>query len=105
MLDFGSVEYGLLVGTLLNRRVQCLENTSHQSNKDSPSDEEDSQSVNSTADPIQEPSPELFLVAKLDYFLKGPMCKNLYIIFIFYKNCKEEVFFFRTQGGDRKSVV
>ena len=29
---------------LLNRRVQCLENTSHQSNEDSPSDEEDSNS-------------------------------------------------------------
>ena len=37
----------------LNRRIQFLENTSHQSNEDSPSDEEDSQSVKPTADPIQ----------------------------------------------------
>ena len=46
---------------LLNRRIQFLENTSHQSNDESPSDEEVDQTVNPTANLIQEPSKDLFL--------------------------------------------
>ena len=41
------------------QKTRSLESTSHQSNEESPSDDEDSQSVNPTADPIQEPSPDL----------------------------------------------
>ena len=52
---------------LLNRRIQLLENTSHQSNEEGPSDEEVDQTVNPTTDLIQEPSKnEIFKLLELD---------------------------------------
>ena len=60
---------------LLNRRIQLLENTSHQSNEEGPSDEEVDQTVNPTASLIQEPSKDLFLetISRVNGFSFSPV--------------------------------